>query len=37
VGGDKGGDWRGWYDENVPRADALYDIYLQELREEGLI
>lgn len=33
LGGDKRGDWTGWYDRNVPIADALYDKYLH---EEGL-
>lgn len=36
LGGDKTGDDR-WYVVNVPRADRLYDIYLDELRKEGLI
>ncbi len=33
VGGDKAGDWTGWYERNVPLADRLYDEYL---RHEGL-
>ena len=36
LGGDKTGNDR-WYDENVPKADKLYDGYLQDLTEEGLI
>ena len=36
LGGDKTGDNR-WYDENVPKADALYDGHLRQLEEEGLI
>lgn len=36
LGGDKTGHDR-WYDEHVPRADALYDDYLQQLIEEGLL
>ena len=36
VGGDKTGDDR-WYEVNVPRADALYDVHLEELKKEGLI
>jgi hypothetical protein len=36
LGGDKKGDRR-WYEENVRRADRLYDEYLEELRKEGLI
>lgn len=35
IGGDKTGKDR-WYDENVPFADKLYDIHLDELRKEGL-
>ena len=30
LGGDKRGDWTGWYEQNVPRADDLYDDYLNE-------
>jgi hypothetical protein len=37
VGGDKSGDWRGWYDKAIPQADDLYDRYLAELHDEGLI
>jgi hypothetical protein len=36
LGGDKAGDWRGWYKRNVPRADDLYDAYLIEIEQEGL-
>lgn len=36
LGGDKTGNDR-WYDENVPKADTLYDEYLRELEREGLI
>lgn len=35
LGGDKSGDWIGWYERNVPRADALYDEYLHSIDEEG--
>jgi hypothetical protein len=35
LGSDKTGNDR-WYDENVARADALYDEYLRELEKEGL-
>lgn len=34
LGGDKSGDWSGWYERNVPRADALYDEYLRTIDEE---
>lgn len=33
VGGDKRGDWPGWYERNIPLADDLYD---EHLRIEGL-
>jgi hypothetical protein len=36
LGGDKTGNNR-WYDENVPTADARYDEYIQQLKQEGLI
>ncbi len=37
LGGDKSGDWDTWYEWAVPAADDLYDRYLDELRDEGLI
>lgn len=37
LGGDKAGDWTGWYERNIPRADDLYDAYLVEIEREGLI
>jgi hypothetical protein len=36
IGGDKTGSAR-FYEECVPRADALYDTHLAELKAEGLI
>jgi len=36
IGGNKTGD-DGFYARMIPRADRLYDIYLDELRREGLI
>ena len=33
VGGDKRGDWTGWYERNIPLADDRFD---QHLSEEGL-
>lgn len=33
IGGDKTGNNR-WYEENVPRADAIYDEHLGELESE---
>jgi hypothetical protein len=37
VGGDKTGDWSGWYEKAIPLADDLFDRYLAELQDEGLI
>ena len=34
LGGDKAGDWTGWYERNVPLADDLFDDYLAYLRED---
>lgn len=31
LGGDKGGAWERWYEENVPTADTLYDQHLAEI------
>lgn len=28
VAGDKAGDWKGWYDENIPVAERRYDAWL---------
>ena len=36
IGGDKTGDDR-FYERMLPMADKLYDDYLKEIREEGLI
>ena len=36
IGGNKGGNNR-FYAQYIPVADDLYDVYLHELREEGLI
>jgi hypothetical protein len=36
IGGDKTGDNR-FYERMIPIADALYDVYLGEIRKEGLI
>lgn len=35
VGGDKTGDWKGWYRRNIPRADKLYDQHLHARGGEG--
>ena len=37
LGGDKSGEWNDWCAWAVPLADDLYDEYLPELDEEGLI
>ena len=36
IGGDKTGGDR-FYERMIPVADDLYDVYVQELKEEGLI
>jgi hypothetical protein len=36
LGGDKTGNDR-WYEENLPKADKLYDDYLEQLEKEGLL
>jgi hypothetical protein len=35
VGGDKTGNWKGWYKQNIPRADRLYDAHLRNMGKEG--
>lgn len=37
LGGDKSGAWNDWYEWAIPAADDLYDVYLDELEQEGLI
>ena len=37
LGGDKSGNWDAWYEWAVPAADDLYDFYLRELADEGLM
>ncbi len=37
LGGDKSDAWSAWYEHAIPMADDLYDAYLTELRDEGLI
>lgn len=36
LGGDKTGNDR-WYEENVPKADKLYDVHVEQLKREGKI
>ena len=35
VGGDKSGDWKGWYKENIPLAETLYGGHLRSMGREG--
>jgi hypothetical protein len=35
VGGDKTGNWKGWYKQNIRRADRLYDQHLRNMGKEG--
>jgi hypothetical protein len=37
LGGDKTGRWQAWYEVAIPRADTLFDQYLEELKREGLL
>ena len=31
LGGDKTGDWKGWYERSIPRADRLFDQHLRDM------
>lgn len=35
LGGNKAGNWSGWYDQNIPTADDLYDDYLRYLAQQN--
>lgn len=37
LGGDKSGQWLEWYEHAIPQAELLYEVYLDELRSEGLL
>jgi hypothetical protein len=37
LGGDKTGQWEDWYRWAISAADDLYDTYLLQLRDEGLL
>jgi hypothetical protein len=37
LGGDKSGEWSAWYPKAIAAADDLYDLYLADLGEEGLL
>jgi hypothetical protein len=34
AGGDKSGDWQGWYRRAIPHAGELYEEYLKEREKE---
>jgi hypothetical protein len=34
LGGDKAGNWKGWYKQNIPLADRLYDRHVHSLGKE---
>jgi hypothetical protein len=33
VAGDKQAQWKGWYDQNIPIADDLFDTHLNKLKQ----
>lgn len=35
LGGDKSGDWKGWYARTIPLADKMYERHLRSLGKEG--
>lgn len=35
LGGDKRGDWKGWYVEAIPEAEAIYQRHLDRIGEGG--
>jgi hypothetical protein len=37
IGGNKQERWSAWYRDYLPIAEQLYDVYLDELRREGLL
>ena len=37
LGGTKAGRWDEWYRQSIPQADRLYEVYLEELKKEGLL
>jgi hypothetical protein len=37
LGGAKAGQWDEWYEQAIPQADRLYEVYLDELMKEGLL
>ena len=37
IAGDKQNRWNEWYRTHIPIAERLYEVYLDELRREGLL
>jgi hypothetical protein len=37
TGGDKQNEWSKWYERMIPIAEELYKVYLNELRQEGML
>lgn len=37
LGGNKSGQWKGWYGRMIPRADDRYDTHLKQLKDAGLL
>lgn len=37
LGGDKEGEWKGWYSHAIPAAKALYEEHLETLKKGGLL
>lgn len=35
LGGDKAGDWKRWYDKNIPVAERRYEDWLSTVQEGG--
>jgi len=34
IAGNKAGNWKRWYRDNIPRADDLFDAHLERLKSE---
>jgi hypothetical protein len=37
LGGSKQHDWTAWYEKSIPDAERLYEAYLHEIRDEGIL
>jgi len=35
VGGNKAGNWKGWYYQAIPEAEQAYETYLRDAEQEG--